>query len=236
MSHTAITRAQARALGLTRYFTGKPCRHGHVDERITATANCLACLRPKLAAKRRKWRRDNPDKARAAKKRWRDANGQTPAEVARKRRWYEANQAQQAERSKQWMTNHPERAREISRKRNKRWYAANREQEARRHSEWSRANPGQARIARDRYRNRKRGVKGAHTLAEADALLRTQKYRCASCRADLRKTKKSKDHIIPISKGGADDIRNIQWLCFSCNCKKKDKDPLVFARQNGRLL
>src|SRR5258708_4810612 len=29
-----ISRNQALALGLKRYFTGKPCKHGHVCERI----------------------------------------------------------------------------------------------------------------------------------------------------------------------------------------------------------
>ncbi len=30
-----ITRTEARALGLTRYFTGKPCPWGHITERTS---------------------------------------------------------------------------------------------------------------------------------------------------------------------------------------------------------
>ncbi|UQV43434.1 hypothetical protein KIV45_15820 [Janthinobacterium lividum] len=38
-----LTRAVARHAGLGRYFTGKPCAHGHVTERYTANALCVGC-------------------------------------------------------------------------------------------------------------------------------------------------------------------------------------------------
>jgi hypothetical protein len=39
------TRAQAKAAGLTHYFTGKPCLRGHVDLRFTSIGKCAACAR-----------------------------------------------------------------------------------------------------------------------------------------------------------------------------------------------
>lgn len=42
---TLITRNEAYAQGLTRYFTGQACRvRGHVCERYVSTGGCLECL------------------------------------------------------------------------------------------------------------------------------------------------------------------------------------------------
>jgi len=40
-----ISRAEAKAKGLKRYFTGKPCKHGHVAERVVVNATCVECER-----------------------------------------------------------------------------------------------------------------------------------------------------------------------------------------------
>lgn len=42
-SGTEISRAEAKELGLVRYFTGKPCNKGHVAERHTSSAACIEC-------------------------------------------------------------------------------------------------------------------------------------------------------------------------------------------------
>ena len=40
-----IERDEARSLGLKRYFTGKLCVHGHIDERLTSSRCCVTCSR-----------------------------------------------------------------------------------------------------------------------------------------------------------------------------------------------
>ena len=45
-----VTRKDAKAQGLTRYFTGKPCPHGHISERMTSSGGCVACLKEKQSA------------------------------------------------------------------------------------------------------------------------------------------------------------------------------------------
>jgi hypothetical protein len=41
-----ITRADARAQGLKRFFTGKPCMHGHVQPRYVVSGSCMHCSSP----------------------------------------------------------------------------------------------------------------------------------------------------------------------------------------------
>ena len=38
-----ITREEAQEKGLVRYFTGKPCKHGHIAERYTKSLICCPC-------------------------------------------------------------------------------------------------------------------------------------------------------------------------------------------------
>ena len=41
------SRKEAKARGLKRYFTGKPCKHGHVCEREHSHGKCIRCLQVK---------------------------------------------------------------------------------------------------------------------------------------------------------------------------------------------
>jgi hypothetical protein len=77
-----ITRAEAKALGLKRYFTGEPCKHGHVCERTLASRCCLMCS---LEIQRR-YRAANAEKCREAVRRYRAANLEKVNEKARRHR------------------------------------------------------------------------------------------------------------------------------------------------------
>ena len=66
---SALTRSEAIAVGAKRYFNGKPCPRGHIDERMVSTWRCVAChRRDKRESKRAHYAAD-PERFRSAGKR-----------------------------------------------------------------------------------------------------------------------------------------------------------------------
>ena len=74
-----------------------------------------------------------------------------------------------------------------------------------------------------RYRNRS-NFRGS-TRYEA---LKRAKRRCELCGKHDDEGTLQLDHIIPHSKGGSDDISNLQVLCSTCNANKRDMDDEDF--------
>ena len=69
-------RSLAKKQGLKRYFTGTPCKFGHVSERSVARASCLECDYAKNAAAFQKWYADPKHRHRVLRqvKDWKRAN------------------------------------------------------------------------------------------------------------------------------------------------------------------
>ncbi len=87
---------EARAKGLKFYFTGIPCRHGHVAPRRVLDRGCTACRRridrknyyahqAKKIAKSSRWNKANPDRVKA----WIVANPESYKKSQKK--WCTAN-------------------------------------------------------------------------------------------------------------------------------------------------
>lgn len=104
-----VSRKQAKESGLTRYFTGKPCPHGHVSQRTTSGTACVECVRLRRLA--------NPDANYAAVKAWRAANPE---------KW--------AAQSKRYALRHPDKRRAAS----KRYIENNRDKVRAQSAEWQR--------------------------------------------------------------------------------------------------
>jgi hypothetical protein len=59
MAERSLALQEAKAKGLIRYYTGRPCKYGHVAERTISNHSCVVCQRARSAA----WQKAHPDKA-----------------------------------------------------------------------------------------------------------------------------------------------------------------------------
>ena len=56
-------------------------------------------------------------------------------------------------------------------------------------------------------------------------ILIRENFTCAYCGCKITLRSITKDHVIPRSKGGKDDLLNVVAACKACNGKKSDKTP-----------
>jgi 5-methylcytosine-specific restriction endonuclease McrA len=218
-----ISRQEARALGLKRYFTGKPCKHGHVAERYTSIGNCVECQAQNyrdwypenvsgIVERNARWRADNPEKV---------AKHDRDKVIRRRARDLDGFLQNQRNRNKRFRERHPERIKETSQE----YYYSHREKIIAGVLEWTRTHPEQARAKGSRKRARLAAAPGSHTIEELLALLEEQGGLCVGpgCGVDIRDTW-TIDHKIPLTREEtSDDIGNIQLLCFACNASKRDR-------------
>jgi 5-methylcytosine-specific restriction endonuclease McrA len=191
-SHQRIEVVNAKKAGDITYFTGEPCRRGHIDNIYISSRLCVSCSREndKLSRESRmgyfiEYQKRNPEKTKAAQAKYREA--------------------------------HKERI--ISRRSELRDNPESRKKKA----EYERA----------RRQNRRAGG-GSICVDDISEIKNSQRNMCAECNAGI--TAFHVDHIIPIKLGGSSEKGNLQILCPTCNLKKGAKDPLDWAKENGRLL
>lgn len=132
------------------------------------------------------------------------------------REYHQRNKEILIERAKQWQRANPKRASEIWRQS----YRRNEGEVKKRVSIRAKQNPEAGRATAARRRARKLNSEGSYTAEEWLTLCDYYGNKCLAC-GEYKKL--TADHVIPLTKGGSNDISNIQPLCGSCNSSKGQK-------------
>lgn len=205
-----ISKKDAKANGVKRYFTGAPCPKGHISERMVSNGGCAKCLSDYAL----KWHHDNRENAITRMAEWRSKNHDRVVEYSRS---YKAeNRERFLAGCAAWKAANPERVRASQRA-------------------WVLANWEKKRIENQNYRALKKLGEGL-SVGLVQRLVRLQKGRCACCAEKVVPEKFHVDHIMPLSKGGEHNDKNIQLLCGRCNLQKHAKHPIDFMQSRGFLL
>lgn len=77
---------------------------------------------------------------------------------------------------------------------------------------------------RNRFKRIQNQEGSSHTFGEWETLKAQYNWICAACKKQEPEIVLTEDHIISLSRGGSDNIENIQPLCRSCNTRKMTKN------------
>ena len=226
-----LQRKEAKALGLVRYFNGKPCPQGHVDERQTSSGGCIPCLKARHStseakAKKRAWEKANRDKLNAQRREWYARNKDNPdvkrrrAEQKKKYRAKPETRKKETEYTLLWMKKNPERAKEI----------------ARRSAKKRRQSPKHKAYYAERTRYRQAKCKNA-TLSNLKPSDFYEFYRERDRLAKQTGEAHHVDHIIPLEHEKVCGLHvpwNLQVIPAWENYMKLNKLPEEFYGEGGR--
>lgn len=114
------------------------------------------------------------------------------------------------------------------------YYRKNKERISLRQVEYRKLNPDIfLAFSHKRRANKKKGG-GSYTPGQISIQDKRQKNKCYYCNKKMG-IKRTIEHIIPLSRGGSNDMSNIVLACSHCNLTKHNRLPHEWS-QGGRLL
>lgn len=98
-------------------------------------------------------------------------------------------------------------------------------------SNWAKKNPKNRCVRQARYTARKKNAEGSFTVENIKDLYAAQGARCYYCSIEIEDGYHI-EHMIPLSRGGMNDVSNICLACAPCNLSKNTKTAEEFQRAN----
>lgn len=229
--HEIVSRKDAIANGDKFYFTGRPCKFGHIDQRRLPTNRCKTCE----YASTQRWRSENREYVRVRDNAYRKKTSERRGELERAR--YADNPDKFRKKSRRSYWKDPEKHKTYSKNYHYKAGPEYRKKAQDRTKKWALDNPERAKANSQASRIKRRGIEaiGIHTAEDVKRIIKMQKGKCAYCKVKLGK-RYHLDHIVPLARGGSNFARNIQATCAKCNMAKHARDPLFHARILGMLL
>lgn len=189
----SFARKSASARGLERYFTGQPCKNGHLSQRRTSDGHCLQCR----VQRSRDYRAKNKEKVLATNRAWIKANPEKKR--AQARRNYNKNKVKMSATASVWKEANREKVRAIQRR-------------------WQKNNP-EALAAKTALRRARKRLTAVHlSKDERDRIAAIHKE--SRRISELTGIPHNVDHRIPLARGGNHHPDNLQILTAYENRKK----------------
>lgn len=237
-----MTRKEALAAGLTRFFTGQPCKNGHICERFTSDNRCRECNSDRLKARyannpehwkavAKQYTLDRTDEQRAKfahrqreqrkidPTRFREADKRKHQRISNDPLLLEKERARQNEKQKKRYRADPERFKTEAKRR----HSVNRERARELAKRWKLANPEKTKALNLKWNVVHRMLRKKRVpswLTEHDFAKMRELY------TQAKATGMHVDHIIPLQGelvSGLHVPSNLQLLTPSENCAKRNR-------------
>jgi hypothetical protein len=180
-------------------------------------------------AEGKRWREAHPEQERSRARRYRRNNRAKVRAYHRKwmRAWYADNRNKARHRLRLRRARNPLKWRAYDRRiyRTKiRSHPGKYKRKLAQGRSWVRRNPLKQRHRVGLYRARTMMAHGSHTFKQWMARVKALRWRCYYCNSKLNVRTLTKDHRVPLSKGGTDFSTNLVPACKSCNSGKQDRE------------
>jgi len=184
-----------------------------------------------------KWAKNNKEKLKKSRKNWESNNKEKIKQKSRE--YYHKNKEKHYENSKRRIEKNKEKyllkAREnckkhpeYNRRQSRKWYHNNKEKVLEKQKRWRAKNKDHVNMLNHLRREKERTAKGFKNKIEN---FRNRMQEIGECIFCGTKEKLTIEHLIPLSKGGTNEIHNLFPSCKRCNSSKHTSDWLEWYRK-----